>query len=144
VANSEILLAVTMWLTWAIRPDPDSSDVERPVGDQLSSVSFQRLKELGVRLAPRALRDIDGVHQLVRFNLYNFGEQPVVVCAMELPNVRDEILHCDVVPSIVVAAGARYPMMVEVLNGPIQEVAQIAVDINGQRVWVETQSLPKS
>jgi hypothetical protein len=110
----------------------------------MSSVSFQRLKELGSRLEPGAERNVNGSHQLVRFNLYNFGEQPVVVCAIGLPNIRGETLRCEVVPSIVVAAGARYPMIVEVMNGPIQEVAQIAVDINGQRLWVATQSLPKS
>jgi hypothetical protein len=35
-------------------------------------------------------------------------------------------------------------MMVEVMNGPIKEVAEIAVKINGQRLWVATHSLPKS
>ena len=110
----------------------------------MSSVSLQRLKELGSRLEPSAERNVNGCHQLVRFNLYNFGEQPVVVCAIGLTNIRGETLRCEVVPSIMVAAGARYPMMVEVMNGPIQEVAQIAVDMNGQRLWVATQSLPKS
>jgi hypothetical protein len=144
VANSEILLAVTMWLTWAIRPDPNSAEIDPPVDSQMLSVSFQRLKELGSRLAPRAQRDVNAGHQLVRFNLYNFGEQSVVVSAMALPNARGETLHCEVAPSIVVAAGARYPMIFEVLNGPIQEVAQIAVEMNGRRSWVATQSLPKS
>lgn len=133
-----------MWLTWAIRPDPNSAEIDPPVDSQMLSVSFQRLKELGSRLAPRAQREVNAGHQLVRFNLHNFGEQPVVVSAMELQNLRRETLHCEVVPSIVVAAGARYPMMVEVLNGPIQEVARIAVDMDGQRLWVATQSLPKS
>jgi hypothetical protein len=133
-----------MWLTWTIRPDPNSSQIDRHVDIQMSSVSWQRLKELASRLEPHAQRNVTGCHQLIRFNLYNFGAQPVVVCAMGLPNIQGETLRCEVVPSIVVAAGARYPMMIEVTNGPIQEVAQIAVDINGQRLWVATQSLPKS
>jgi hypothetical protein len=144
VANSEILLAVTMWLTWTIRPDPNSSQIDPHIDIHMSNVSWQRLKELNSRLGPRAQRNVNGCHQLIRFNLYNFGEQPVVVCAIGLPNTQGETLRCEVVPSIVVAAGARYPMMVEVTNGPIQELAQIAVDINGQRLWVATQSLPKS
>ena len=144
MTNSEILLAVTMWLTWAIRPDPNSSDIDGHGGVQMSSVSLQRLKELSSRFEPSAERNVSGYHQLVRFNLYNFGEQPVVVCAIGLPNTRGETLHCETVPSIVVAAGARYPMMVEVMNGPIKEVAEIAVKINGQRLWVATHSLPKS
>jgi hypothetical protein len=143
VANPEILLAVTMWLTWTIRPDSNSSQIDRHVDVQMSNASLQRLKELGARLEPLAQRTVNECHQLIRFNLYNFGEQPVVVCAIGLPNIQGETLRCEVVPSIVVAAGARYPMMVEVTNGPIQELAQIAVDINGQRIWVATQSLPK-
>ena len=133
-----------MWLTWAIRPDPGSPENDRQVETQMSSVSLQRLKDLGSRLESHLRRQVNDCHQLVRFNLYNFGEQPVIVCAMELPNIRGETLRCEVVPSIVVGAGVRYPMMVEVTNGPVQEMAHIAVDINGQRVWVATQSLPKS
>jgi hypothetical protein len=144
VTNSEILLAVTMWLTWAIRPDPNSSDIDGHGGVQMSSVSLQRLKELSSRFEPSAERNVSGYHQLVRFNLYNFGERSVVVCAIGLPNTRGETLRCETVPSIVVASGARYPMMVEVMNGPIKELVEIAVDINGQRLWVATQSLPKS
>jgi len=133
-----------MWLTWKIRPDPNSSDIDGPGRVQMSSVSWQRLKELSSRFEPSAERNVSGHHQLVRFNLYNFGERPVVVCAIGLPNTRGERLHCETVPSIVVAAGGRYPMMIEVMNGPIKEVAEIAVKINGQRLWVATQSLPKS
>jgi len=141
---NDCLLAVTMWLTWTIRPDPASSDIDRHVGTQMSSVSFQRLKELSTRLAPGTERTVEGLHQLVRFNLYNFGEQPVIVRAIGLPNIRGETLRCELIPSVAVAAGARYPMMVEVMNGPIQELAQVAIDTDGQRLWVATQSLPKS
>ena len=109
----------------------------------MSNVSFKRLNELGFRLERSAGHNVYERHQLIRFNLYNFGEQPVVVCAIGLPNIRGETLRCEVVPSLVIAAGARYPMMVEAMNGPVQEVAQIAVDIDGQRLWVATQSLPK-
>ena len=67
--SSEILLAVTMWLRWTVRPERDSSDIDRHVGTQMSSVSFQRLKELSSRLAPGTEHTVEGLHQLVRFNL---------------------------------------------------------------------------
>ena len=132
-----------MWLAWTIGPDPNSSDVEPDAALQMSTVSFQRLRELASRFQPNPEHGVNGPHQLIRFNLYNFGEQPVVVCAIGLPRRHGETLRCEVVPSIVVAAGARYPMMVEVMDGPVQHIAEIAVDSNGRRTWVATQSLPK-
>jgi hypothetical protein len=133
-----------MWLTWTIRPDLNASTrVDNP-GVQMSSVSLQRLKELSSRLEVNAEGDATvQLHQLVRFNLYNFGEQSVTVDAIGLQNLRGEPLSCELVPSIVVGTGARHPVMVEVMNGPVAEAAQVAVDVCGQRTWVRAQYLPR-
>ena len=146
VSNSPILLALTMWLTWTIRPVQSGGDVAEHVSGPVCSVSLQRLRELASRLAANS----DGVstdvtvHQLVRFNLYNFGEESVLVRAIALKTLRGESLNCELVPSVVVAAGTRYPVMVEVTRGPVVEAADIEVDIRGLRFSVSARGLPSS
>jgi len=140
VSDSEILLAVPLWLTWVIRPEGDSSATRA-----ISNVSVQRLRALTSRF--QSSRELDAdiqVHQLVRFNLLNFGEQSVAVSAITLTSLRGEKLSCDVVPAVVVAAGARYPFVVEVTTGPVSEAVDVEVDVNGRRISVPTQSLPRS
>lgn len=135
-----------MWLTWTIRPVVDGSDVVENMSGRISSVSLQRLRELGSRLEANsdgAATDVK-VHQLVRFNLYNFGVESVVVRAIALKTPRGENLSCELVPSVVVAAGARYPVMVEVMSGPVAEAADIEVDLRGRRLWVSARGLPRS
>jgi hypothetical protein len=135
-----------MWLTWAIRSVQDgSARVTENAGADLSSVSLHRLKELGSRLdtnSDRSVTDVE-VHQLVRFNLYNFGEQSATVSAIALRTLRGETLSCELVPAVVVAAGARYPMMVEAMGGPVAEGADIEVDVGRRRLWVSAQALPR-
>ena len=135
-----------MWLTWAIRSVQDgSARVTGNTGADLTSVSLQRLGELGLRLetsSDRSVTDVE-VHQLVRFNLFNFGEQPVTVIAIALTTLRGETLSCELVPAVVVAAGARYPMMVETMGGPVAEGADFEVDVGSRRLWVSAQALPR-
>ena len=145
MSDSPILLALTMWLTWTIRPVVNGSDVVVNTSGRVSSVSLQRLRELGSRLEADSDRAAtDKVHQLVRFNLYNFGEESVIVRAIALKTLRGENLSCELVPSVVVEAGARYPVMVEVTWGPVAEAADIEVDIRGRRLWISARGLPTS
>jgi hypothetical protein len=133
-----ILLAVPMWLTWTIRPiDGAKND---PI---IASVSIQRLRELAPRLQSNRHSTVAvDLHQLVRFNLLNFGEQPVTVTAIALANLRGETLTCDLIPPVVVGPGARYPMSIEVTRGPVTEAVQVGVDLDGRCHWVPAQSLP--
>src|SRR5262249_2454639 len=123
-----ILLAVPMWMTWTIRPIDDAKNA--PI---IASVSIQRLRELAPRLqSHRDSRIATDLHQLVRFNLLNFGEQPVTVSAIALANLRGETLTCDVIPRVVLGPGARYPMSIEVTKGPVAEAVHVGVDLDGR------------
>jgi len=127
-----------MWLTWTIRPiDGAKND---PI---IASVSIQRLGELAPRLQPhRDSTIVADLHQLVRFNLLNFGEQPVTVSAIALANLRGDTLTCDLIPPVVLRPGARYPMSIEVTKGPVAEAVHVGVDLDGRCHWVPAQSLP--
>ena len=141
----EIFLAITMWLAWTIRSAETSAGEPDSAATSMSTVSLQRLMELGSRLQeklePNAALD---AHQLIRFNLYNFGEEPVAVRAVGLTNLQREGLRCELVPSVVVAPGARYPVMIETTKGPVTEAVDVEVDVRGRRAWVSVQSLPRS
>src|SRR6266849_5747163 len=67
------------------------------------------------------------VHHLLRFNLLNLGGDPATVCAIALRG-NSEVLRCEVAPSVVVRAGARYPFMLEVRTGLVSEAVDIEVE----------------
>jgi hypothetical protein len=77
-----------------------------------------------------------------RFNLLNLGGDPATVCAIALRG-KGEVLRCEVVPSVVVRAGARYPFALEVRTGLVSEAVDIQVE-NGtaERAWVSASRLP--
>jgi hypothetical protein len=86
----------------------------------------------------------DGAHQLVRFNVCNFGGKSVTLCAIALKSLNGDTFTCELVPSVVVQAGAHYPLIVEVTVGPVAEAVDIEVEhLVGQRLWVTAQMLPK-
>lgn len=83
------------------------------------------------------------VHQLVRFNICNLGEQPTTAYTIALKDQVGETLSCELVPPVVIASGARYPVVVEVAAGPVAKAVDIEVKhVAGQRFWVSTQLLP--
>ena len=82
------------------------------------------------------------VHHLLRFNRLNLGGDPATVCAIALSG-KGEVLRCEVVPSVVVRAGARYPFALEVRTGLVSEDVDIQVDSGtGVRAWVSASCLP--
>jgi hypothetical protein len=84
-----------------------------------------------------------GPHQLVRFNVYNFGEHSVTLCAIALRSVGGEMLTCGLVPPLVVRPGARHPLLAEVTAGPVAQAVDMEVEhLVGRRRWVEAQVLP--
>lgn len=142
-----VLLAVTMWLTWTVRAEPnDTEHLSANRAARISIVSPQRLQRIGSRLEVKIGQAgaTGGAHQLVRFNVFNFGEQSVTVCAIALRSLGGETLTCELVPSLVVGPGARYPLLAEVTTGPVAEAVDIEVEqIAGQRLWVSAQVLPR-
>jgi len=144
VADSEILLTVTIWLTWAIRSVQNGSE-HANADSPISNVSLQRLRELASRIEPNSSGTVTDrhIHQLVRFNVYNFGAQSVTLHAIALKNLHGETLCCELAP-VAVAAGARYPMLFEVMKGPVYEAAEIEVEVRGRRLWVLARALPRS
>ena len=135
-----------MWMTCTIRPvQREGESIVNDVGACLAPVSVQRLRELGPRLLETTDRTVTptGDHQLVRFNLYNLGEEPVTVCAVAVRSLRGERLSCELLPRPVVAAGARYPIALEVGNGPVDEAVDVEVTARGHGVWVSAPLLPR-
>jgi hypothetical protein len=139
------LFGITKWLTWAVRPirtEPGRAQ-EAAVG-LLAVVSPQRLMELVplVDATAEGGADLEGHHLLLRFNLLNLGGDPATVCAIALKG-RGEVLRCEVVPSVVVGAGARYPFALEVRTGLVSEAVDIQVESGtGERAWVSASCLP--
>jgi hypothetical protein len=142
-----VLLGITTWLTWTVRPVQSGVGQAREnAAISLSIVSLQRLMELASRLqgSIEGTAASFGLHQLVRFNVYNFAEEPATVCAVALKTIGGETLRCELVPSVVVQAGARYPFMFEILTGPVAEGVDMQVEqTSGQRVWVSAHCLPR-
>ena len=51
MSNLEMLLAITMWMAWTIRSAQNSGTKScKTLAEQISPVSPQRLRELGLRL----------------------------------------------------------------------------------------------
>jgi hypothetical protein len=140
-----VLLAVPMWMTWTIRPGQDG-DANPPTNNAvpIAMVSWARLQELGPRLSIGTSRSGPHVHELVRFNLYNFGEQSITVCRLCLRSIRGESFECDITPPVAVSAGERYPFLAEVRFGPVAETVQVEVDVHDRRAWVTAQRLVES
>jgi hypothetical protein len=140
-----VLFGITRWLTWAIRPiQAEAGQEAKKTPVSLPAVvSPQRLMELAPLLeATPELRSGLDVHQLLRFNLLNLGGDPATVCAIALKANR-EVLRCEVAPSVVVRAGARYPFMLEVRTGLVSEAVDIQVERGtGERTWVSASCLP--
>ena len=142
---SQVLLGITMWLAWTVRPGQDGSEQFSPDrAAPLSIVSIRRLMSIGPRLeAKTGTEAAAGVHELVRFNVCNFGDESVTLCAIALKSLSGETLGCELVPSVVIAPGARYPLMAEV-TVPVAEGVDIQVDhFAGQRLWVSAHMLPR-
>jgi hypothetical protein len=140
-----VLFGITKWLTWAVRPIQTEAGQEKEAAVSLLAavVSVQRLRELVPLLEARAEPGSGlEVHQLLRFNLLNLGGDPATVCAIALRGNR-EVLRCEVAPSVVVRAGARYPFMLEVRAWLVSEAVDIQVErATGERAWVSASSLP--
>jgi hypothetical protein len=84
-----------------------------------------------------------GVHQLVRFNVYNFGEQSATLCAIALTSLSGERLNWELVPRLVVRKEARHPLMFEMTAGPVAQIVDIEVGhVAGPQLWVSPQLLP--
>jgi hypothetical protein len=139
---SPIILAVSMWMAWSIRPLRDAGASTAGIEPPLAIPSQARLRELGPRLSNTGGPSAGPVHQLVRFNLYNVGEQPVVLYGLGLLSIRGEPFECAPATPITVNAGARYPVMVEVQYGPLEEAVRVEVDVGGQRIRVMARRLP--
>ena len=137
-----MLLAISKWLSWVVEPPSGSSDEAANEGHSLSTVSLERLMQLGLRL--RESTPLSGsCHQLLRFNLYNLGDDPVTVSAVALSDTAGQKLQCEVVPPVVVQAGVRYPFMFELRTALGSEAVEIHVEgIYGQRAWVQAPALP--
>ena len=147
MSDLEMLLAVTMWMAWTVRSAQKMGGTEASenLTEQISIVSPQRLRELGPRLETELERmPPSEVHQVIRFNLYNFGERPITVASVELTSLASHTLPCKLTPSVVIAPGARWPVMVETMKGPVGEVVRVEVDVRGRRSWVSVQSLPRA
>ena len=75
---------------------------------------------------PRAQRAFD-------LKLYH---RPIAGLVRRSRRNRD-VLRCEVAPSVVVWAGARYPFMLEVGTGLVLETVDIQVErVTGERAWV--------
>jgi hypothetical protein len=144
VSASPVLFGITKWLTWAVRPiSTEAGQAKESAFSLTAVVSPQRLMELVPLLGATA--ELGGgleVHQVLRFNLLNLGGDPATVCAIALKGDR-EVLRCEVAPSVVVRAGARYPFMLEVRAGLVSEAVDIQVEgVTGERTWVSASCLP--
>jgi hypothetical protein len=146
VSASPALFGITWWFTWAVRPIPiEAGHTKEAAVSLLAVVSYQRLMELAPLLEATAERggSLD-VHQLLRFNLLNLGGDPATVCAIALRGNR-EVLRCEIAPSVVVRAGARYPFMLEVRAGLVSEAVEVQIERGiGERAWVSASCLPSA
>jgi len=144
VSGSPVLFGITKWLTWAVRPiQTEAGQAKEDAVSLAAVVSPQRLMELVPFLEATGEpgRGLE-VHQLLRFNLLNLGGDPATVCAIALRGTCD-VLRCEVAPSVVVRAGARYPFMFEVRTGLASEAVDIQVErVTGERAWVSASCLP--
>jgi hypothetical protein len=144
VSASPVLFGITMWFTLEVRPfQTEAGQAKEAEVSLLAVVSHRRLMELAPLL--RATAEPGGgldVHQLLRFNLLNLGGDPATVCAIALRGNR-EVLRCEVAPSVVVRAGARYPFMLEVRTRLVSEDVDIQVErVTGERAWFSASCLP--
>jgi hypothetical protein len=139
-----VLFGITMWFTLEVRPiQTEAGQANEAEVSLLAVVSPRRLMELAPLLKatakPGGGRD---VHQLLRFNLLNLGGDPATVCAIALRG-NCEVLRCEVAPSVVVRAGARYPFMLEVRARLVSEDVDIQVERGtGERAWFPASCLP--
>jgi hypothetical protein len=144
VSASPVLFGITKWLTWAVRPiGSEAGQAREAAVSLLAVVSPQRLRDLVPLLDATAEGGADlEVHHLLRFNLLNLGGDPATVCAIALRG-KGEVLRCEVAPSVVVRAGARYPFALEVRTGLVSEAVDIEVERGTrERAWVSASCLP--
>jgi len=145
-AASAVLLAVTTWLTWTVRPAVKGSE-QQSAETAARIVSPMHLMDIAPRLEVGATGTVPSgrAHQVIRFNVYNFGEQSVTLYAIALETVSGDRLRCEMVPRLVVGPGARYPLTVEVTTGPVvpENVTIDAENLAGQRRWLTAQFLPR-
>jgi hypothetical protein len=144
VSASPVLFGITKWLTWAVRSvQTEAGQAREAAVSLLAVVSPQRLMELVPLLGATADAGADlEAHHLLRFNLLNLGADPATVCAIALRG-NGELLRCEVAPSVIVRAGARYPFMLEVRAVLVSEAVDIEVEGGtGERAWVSASCLP--
>jgi hypothetical protein len=137
------LLGITTWLTWAIRDE--ISPAGQSAFSPIATVSHQRLTELGpVSLQAAAAPGVGfELHQLLRFNLLNLGDDPATVCAVALRTTSGAMLPCELAVPVVIRAGARYPFMLEVRSEVVSEAVDVQVErVPGDRVWISASCLP--
>ena len=137
------LLGITRVFRWTVGLDRTDAIGAGDDVAPLKIVSIQRLKELAPRLLQVPEGAGGGEHlELVRFNLLNLDDEPVRVCAIALPNVRREMLRCDVAPAVIVDGGGIYPFMLEIRSGLGSELFNIQVErASGDREWVSALGL---
>jgi hypothetical protein len=91
--SAPLLLGITMWLTWTVRPTQSASErLAQDAAAPISIVSYRRLMSIGSRLEVKAepTQVPMGTHQLVRFNVYNLGEASMTLCAVALKTLNGE------------------------------------------------------
>jgi hypothetical protein len=146
-SDSPVLLGITMWVTWTLRPTQnDTAPLAANAAPRISMVSPQRLKRIGSWIEPKSEHHDRAreSHHLVRFNVYNFGNESVTLHAIALKTLDGETLTCELVPALVVRSGARHPLLAEVTSGPVAEAVEIEAEpVVGRRLWVDVRVLPR-
>ena len=138
------LLGITRVFRWTVGLDRNEAIGAGDDVAPLKIVSIQRLKELAPQLVQVPEGAGGGGHpELVRFNLLNLNDEPVTVRAIGVPNARQEMLRCDVVPAVIVGGGGIYPFMLEIRSGLGSELINIEVEgTSGDRGWILARGLP--
>jgi hypothetical protein len=96
---AKVLLGLTMWLAWTVRPmvNPEQRLAGTPQETgPIASVSY-KLMGIASRLGPEGGRTASSghVHQLIRFNVCNFGPQSVTLRAVAVNTTGGDTLSCD-------------------------------------------------
>jgi hypothetical protein len=142
-SGSPPLLAVSMWLTWAVLPPPhdDRPTILEP-SDPMAVVGWLRLTQIGARLSTDTSQAGFGAHQLVRVNLCNCGDLPVSVSGLGFQALEGKHHRCRLTPPVVLLVGARYPLAVEVQFAPLPEVVEAEVENGDDRSWIPAYAMP--
>jgi hypothetical protein len=145
LTDSPVLLAVTMWQTWPlIGPPADRELTPEAVAPCIRLVSPAAVGRIAARFAfgRATMANSDHVHQLVRVNVCNIGNEPIVLHAFALNRTAGATLPCELVPSVTLRPGARHPICAEVVSGLIAAAIELDVErADGSRRWARAQTL---